>query len=113
MRAGQLRHKVKIQTAAGSTGSYGTDPNKETYTTIATRRARIAPMTGAEQFQGQQIYAEATTQIGLRWDSAIADLSPKYRIVDASSTGRVYDIIGVINLEERDRELRVMAKERV
>lgn len=107
------RHKVKIQTMAPSTSVFGTDPNKETPTTVATRRAAIRPMAGDELFRAQQFHAEVSTQITLRYDDTLALLSPKYRIVDANSTGRIYDVLSVINMEERDREIRILAKERV
>lgn len=113
MRANALRHKVKIQTMAPSTSAFGTDPNKETPTTIATRRASIRPMTGEELYRAQQFHAEVSTQIVMRYDDLLATLSPKHRIVNANSTGRVYDVLSAINMEERDREIRVLAKERV
>jgi len=113
MRAGGLRHKVKVQSAASSTSAFGSDPSSETYTTVVTTRARISPLNGSELFRGQQLFADVTTEIGLRYETALASLSPKYRIVDANSTGTVYDIGAVINPDERNREFTVLARERV
>lgn len=108
-----MRHKVKIQTMAASTSAFGTDPNKETPMTIATRRASIQPMSGDELFRAQQFHAEVSTQIVIRYDDKLATLSPKHRIVNANSTGRIYDVLSAINMDERDREIRILAKERV
>lgn len=105
MRAGRLRHRVTLETRSTSVDSLGA--RVDTWTTIATRRCDIKPLTGKENTADNAIeYSRVTTEIRLRYDSNLSRLKPHDRAVDYSqSPAVVYDIESVINLMERDREI--------
>lgn len=105
MQAGKLRHRVTFQnppTAQNSTGQV-----TGSYTTLATRWGSIEPLSGRELVNAQQISAEVTHRIRVRWLSGIA---PKVRAVFGS---RNFDILSVLNPEERKRELELLVREKV
>jgi len=109
-RAGALRHKVKIQTRGSTQDSYGElDPS---WSDLATRRAWIDPLRGREQFAAQQVQADVTHRIRMRWDTTIDAMTSKHRIVNANSTGQVFDIESVVNVDERNTLIEVMAVEK-
>lgn len=102
MRAGQLRHTVSIQSYDETADELG-QPSR-TYTEETTRRAAIYPMAGRELEYAKKIHEEITHKIVMRF----YDLSPRDRLVFGS---RTFEVMSVINRQERNREIEVMAKE--
>jgi SPP1 family predicted phage head-tail adaptor len=94
--AGKLRHRVTVEQLTAAQNTFGEEEPR--WVTVATRWASIDPLSGRELFAAQQIYAEATHQVRLRY---LADLTPKMRL---TYRGRVFDIQSIRNPEER-REL--------
>ena len=105
MRAGALRHKIVIQEPTETQDSVG-GPDA-TWSTFATVWASIEPLNGRELFAAQQINAEITARIRIRYLSGVI---PKMRV---SFGERIFEILSVINLEERNREMELMVKEDV
>ena len=105
MRAGQLRHKVIIQENTPSRDDYGAEA--ESWSNFATVWAAIEPIRGREFWESQQINAEVTARITIRYLSGV---TPKMRVKYGT---RIFDIISVINPEERNRDLQLMVKEAV
>ena len=105
MRAGTLRHKVVIQQNTPTRDSYGAEV--EAWTDYATVWASIEPARGREFWESQQVNAEVTGKISIRY---LAGITPKMRVKHGS---RIFEIISVINPEERNRELQLMVKEKV
>ena len=105
MRAGKLRHKVTIQDYTESQDSYGAVT--KTWSDYATIWASIEPVRGREFWDSKQINAEITAKITIRYLSGI---TPKMRIKYGA---RIFEIISVINPEERNKELQLMVKESV
>jgi SPP1 family predicted phage head-tail adaptor len=105
MRAGQLRHKVVIQENVPSRDGYGAEV--ESWDEYATVWAAIEPIRGREFWESQQINAEVTARITIRY---LAGVTPKMRILHGT---RIFEILSVINPEERNRELQLMVKENV
>ena len=105
MRAGQLRHKVIIQENTPSRDGYGAEV--ESWSDFATIWAAIEPIRGREFWESQQINAEVTARITIRYLSVV---TPKMRVKYGT---RIFGIISVINPEERNRELQLMVKEAV
>jgi SPP1 family predicted phage head-tail adaptor len=103
MRAGKLRHKVTIQDYTESQDSYGTVT--KTWADYATVWASIEPVKGREFWESQQINAEVTAKVILRY---LEGVTPKMRVKHGS---RIFQVISVINPEERNRELQLMVKE--
>jgi SPP1 family predicted phage head-tail adaptor len=105
MRAGRLRHRVVIQDYTESQNTYG--EATKNWTDYATVWAAVEPIKGREFWQSQQVNAEIDVKITMRY---ITGVKPKMRVV---SDSRIFEIEAVINVEERNRELQLLAKESV
>ena len=77
----------------------------ETWSTYATVQASIEPISGREYFAAQSTQADVTHRIRIRYLSGIV---PKMRV---SYNSRIFDILSVINVGERNRELQLMCRE--
>jgi SPP1 family predicted phage head-tail adaptor len=105
MRAGRLRHRLVLQSKTTTQNEYG-EP-VVSYVTQATVYGGIEPLSGNEIFKQQQIQAEASVRIVLRYYSG---LDETWRI---THNGKYYDILNVINQDERDYMLVLMCSEGV
>ena len=105
MNPGRLRHKIDIEIQS-TTNTYGSQ--SETWTVFLRQiSASIEPISGKEYFSSNTMNPEVTHKIRLRYHTGI---DPKMRIKFGT---RYFDIQSVINFEERNRELLLMAKEAV
>ena len=89
MRAGNLRHLVTIQKLTTTRDSFG-EP-VESWTTFATVHAAVEPLSGREYWQAQQIAAETSLRVRIRY---LAGLRPTMRI----RHGRDVRAVGTITL---------------
>ena len=105
MRVGTLRHKVVIQQNTPTRDSYGAEVDN--WIDYATVWASIEPARGREFWESQQVNAEITGKITIRY---LAGITPKMRVKHGD---RIFHIISVINTEERNRELQLMVKEKI
>ncbi|MGJ3501613.1 putative phage head-tail adaptor (plasmid) [Piscirickettsia salmonis] len=103
MRAGLLRHRITLQNNLIGTNEYG--EALDYWQDIATLWARVSPRIGRELFSAQQFYHEITQTVTLRYR---ADVSPNLRIY---FDGRYFEILSVINPDERNRELVLACRE--
>lgn len=103
MRIGELRHRVTLQRKEITEDAL--KQQSEVWTDIATVWARIEPLSGREYFAARQENAEVTAKITIRYRK---DVTPDMRAV---SEGRVFDVLSVINPEERNISLVLMCKE--
>jgi len=103
MRIGQLRHRVELQRPVDNQDGYG--EVKRTYTTDTTVWASIEPLQGREFEYAQQISAETTLKITIRYNS---NVTPKYRLKFGT---RIFEITSLINPKERNEYLVLMCKE--
>jgi SPP1 family predicted phage head-tail adaptor len=103
MRAGPLRHRIAIERVTETRDTDGSAI--ETWSTYATVQASIEPISGREYFAAQSTQADLTHRIVMRYLSGII---PKMRVKYRS---RIFDILSVINVEERNRELQLMCRE--
>jgi SPP1 family predicted phage head-tail adaptor len=108
MRAGHLRYLVTIQSASVTAGADG-DPSFDwdNPSTVASPWMAIEPLGGRELFSAQQVNADVSTRMVMRWQSGI---TPAMRVVYGS---RVFDIALVRDIGGRTRELEILAVERV
>jgi SPP1 family predicted phage head-tail adaptor len=67
MRAGELRHRIGIQTQSETQDAYGAA--LITYATAATVWGAIWPLAGNELFKAAQIHPEATSRVRIRYYS--------------------------------------------
>lgn len=103
MNIGDLRHKVTIQTKSVTRGTAGQEV--ETWADTATKWASIEPLTGREYWQAQQINAEMTSKITIRY---YFGLTTTNRIKFGT---RCFDILSVQNIKERNEFMVLMCKE--
>ena len=103
MRAGQLRHRVTIQQAARVADGAG--GATVTWSTFATRWAAVEPLNSDERLRADALETPITHRVRLRW---LDGVRPDFRV---SHDGRVLEIVGHTNTDERDRELVLMCKE--
>jgi SPP1 family predicted phage head-tail adaptor len=103
MKIGKLRHKIIIQEYSASRDSFGAEV--QNWTDKASVFASVTPVSGKEYFAAQQWNAEVTTKITMRY---LSDISPKMRVL---FDNRIFEILSVLNFEERNIELNLMCKE--
>lgn len=105
MNFSKLRHRITIQENISVKDSFGAEtPN---WTDVASVWASIEPLSGKEFFAAQQINAEVNTKITMRYREGI---KPEMRVV---FNERMFNIISVINENERNISLILMAKESI
>jgi SPP1 family predicted phage head-tail adaptor len=109
MRAGKLRHKVRLQKLGPRIDDeMGGGPIP--FVDVAEVHASIEPLSGREQLLAGQLEAELTHRIRTRFFNGV---KPHWRIrLDDPLTGtHVYDIESIIDPESRHRELEMMCTE--
>jgi SPP1 family predicted phage head-tail adaptor len=103
VNAGNFNKRLEIQSviqAADGQGGY-----TDTWTSTAKVWGSIEPVKGYEKFQAMQLETQITHRIHIRFRTGI---TTKHRIVYDK---RVFDIKEVINLDEDNLFLRLMAVE--
>jgi SPP1 family predicted phage head-tail adaptor len=108
MRAGKLRHKVTLQSPAGSRDAVG--QRTTVWTTVDTVRGAIIPLKSDSRFLAAQAHASTTHRIRIRYQPEIAGIDGSWRVLFGS---RVFTIDGVINVDERSRELELLSTEQL
>ena len=105
MRAGQLRYRITIQQATEAQDSF--NQPIATWSTFAQRYAELLPQSGREFIAARQIVPELQHLVNLRW---LAGVTPKMRVTLGA---RTFDILAVLDLEGRNRELQLACRELV
>lgn len=100
---GRLRHRITFQQQSSTQDGYGEQVN--TWSNLKTVWASVEPLHGRERFAAQQVHSETTTRIKMRYQAGIES---KMRALYGSKT---YDILSVIDLEERRIVLHLMCME--
>lgn len=102
----RLRHKITIEQPTEAVDAVG-EPIA-TWTTYATRKAEVMPMGGRETFRLQQYFSDATAVILIRYDSLAKAITTKMRV---SYDSRIFNISSVINVDEMNREIKLVCTE--
>jgi SPP1 family predicted phage head-tail adaptor len=105
VKIGKLRHRIAIERVAETQDSDGSV--LESWSAYATAQASIEPISGREYFAAQTTQADVTHRISLRY---LAGITPKMRV---KFEFRIFDILSVININERNRELQLMCRESI
>lgn len=103
MKIGKLRHRVTLQEYISSKDSFGAEV--ENWSDMATVWASVEPLSGREYFAAQQVNAEISTKITIRYRAGIKP------IMHVLCKGRIFGILSVLNTEEKNTELILMCKE--
>lgn len=102
---GDLRHQIVIQSKDLRQDSFGAET--PTWSTFATVWAAVEPLRGREYLEAKHLQAEVDVRFRIRYRDG---LLPSMRI---SYDGRLFDIMDIIHVKEHNRELQLMAKERI
>lgn len=102
MRAGELRHSIKIQSASESRDGIDVD---YTWSTDATVWASITPLSGSESVTADQEQSTATHKVIMR---NYTGLTPQHRLLFGT---REFYIVSVLNTDERSRRMEVLVRE--
>lgn len=105
MRAGLLNKLLSIQERVETQDSYG--EAKATWQEVAKVYGSIYPVRGTERYMSMEKHATATHEINIRF---MQNISAKHRIV---YDGREFDILSVLNIAERNKQMKIIAKESV
>lgn len=108
MRAGKLRHRVTLRRPKSGKDAPRTPTGAvvEAYDTLGVRWASVEPLRGRERFAAQQVNAEITHRVRLRYMDGID------ATVQVLHRGRVLQVVTPMNIEERGRELELLCTER-
>lgn len=105
MNIGKLRHRITLLRQVNEVNDYGA--STQTWKRVATVWANVRPLSGREYFSAQQVQSEVTTQIWLRH---IEGIKPTMKVKFGK---REFEILSVLNIQERDVSLQLMCKESV
>lgn len=108
MRAGDLRRQIALQTRATVQDTFG--GQSQVWTTAYTVWAQISPLSGRELLAAQAVRSEVTHTITIRWRSELAD-PMALAAMRAVYNGRIFNIHGARNLDERERTYELDASE--
>jgi SPP1 family predicted phage head-tail adaptor len=103
MRSGRLNRRVTIQRLEVTKDEFNADI--ESWVDVTTVWAHIEPLRGREYWQAKQVVGEVTGRITIRYRKSIDE---KMRVVYGDKT---YNILAVINVEEKNRTLQLLVKE--
>jgi SPP1 family predicted phage head-tail adaptor len=105
LRAGTLRHRVQLHSASTARNDYGEQTN--TWSSYATVWARVSPGQGKEFEQAQQVHAELTHQVEIRYRSTV---TTSHRVIFGT---RTLEIVSIVNPDERNKNMILLCKELV
>lgn len=97
VRAGELRHRWKIETLTNETQDDGSAP--DVWTEVDEVWVSVKPLRGRELVEAQQLKATADHKVGLRH---YAGLRPQVYRFTKDNQARILNIVHVANLDERD-----------
>ncbi len=103
MQAGKLRYLVTVQQPTDTPNSFG-EP-VITWAALVRTHASIEPLSGRELWNAQQVQAQVTHRVRLRYYPGVM---AKMRV---SYGSRYLNIESVIDPEERHRELELLCTE--
>ncbi len=107
LKARKLRKKITIQQPTETKNSYG--EVETTWSTYAIRWSSPEPAQGRELEINSQAFGQRTVRFRLRYDDLAGEVTTKMRV---SYDSRIFDIVDVLNPNERNREVHLTTIER-
>jgi len=104
MLVGRLRHIIEIERVDEVQDTFG--GIDKVWNVLYRAYSAVEPLLGREYHMAGAERSESTTRFRMRY---VEDITPKDRLVFDNT---IYDIPSVVNHQERDTEVIVMAKER-
>ncbi len=105
MKAGELKHRLTFRKVTRATNSMG--ESVETYVDHCTVWGSVHPLTGRRYFEAQQVDAEVSGEIRIRYRS---DILATMQILFGTKT---LEIVSLVNTLEANRELVIYYKEKL
>lgn len=105
---GPKRHLIVIQQPVETEDDH--HEQIVTWTNVASVYASIEPMTGREFFQSQELQADITHRIRIRYSADVVAVDRTYR---ATFDSRTFEFVSVATIQEKRAEIEIMARERV
>ncbi len=102
---GNLRHRITLQKPLIIKDSIG--QQLEEWQDVATVWASVEPLSGKEYFSAKQMNSEVSTKITIRY---LEGITPFMRVFFQKHT---YNILAIINFEERNVYLQLLCSEKV
>lgn len=102
---GEYRHIITIQKKTGAQNEYGEET--EDWVDYITTRAGIYPVSGKEFFSADATRAEITHKVNMRYIPG-KEITPDMRV---KFQDRYFQILSVINFQEKNVEYQLMCKE--
>jgi SPP1 family predicted phage head-tail adaptor len=109
MRSGQLRHRVRIEQLDDPQAQSPTGKPIEDWQPLTERNMEVMPQSGREFLTARQTYAKLSHLVRTRY---VEGLNPRMRLVLIRGE-RILTILGVVNVDERSREMLVACEEKV
>lgn len=103
MRIGDLRHRIKLQTAARV--SDGAGGYTVTWTDTATIWASVEPVSGREPYAANQLQGQVSHKVLIRYRTGV---SHGMRVLFGT---RTFDVQAVLNDKEGDESLTLYCQE--
>ncbi len=103
MAIGKLRHAITLQRP--KPGSDGVTDDSDEWLDVATRPARIRPVSVKEIYAAQGYVGQQDVVMEIRYESRFDDINHHWRVFFQN---RKYDIVGVMNVDMKDRWLKIM-----
>lgn len=103
MNPGELKHRITIQQLENVQNTFG--EQKAGWIDVTTRWASIEPLIGRQYFAAEMVNSEITHKIKLRY---VKGILPSMQVLYKT---RKFQIISVINYQEKNCELQLMCKE--
>ena len=101
--AGQYRHRVEIQRLRQVRDGFGeVSEDDDNWETIATVSCKIDPLSGRELWNAQQVQADTTTEIEIRY---FRGLSAQDRFQSLGPGKPIYNISAIVDVEDRHRKM--------
>jgi SPP1 family predicted phage head-tail adaptor len=105
--AGSLRYLFSIyRRGVADDGGGGQESD---WTLVDTQYGSLAPVSASQRFQAMKLEMSITHKIVMRWSNLIT-IDSDVKLVHS---GREFNVRSVINVEERDRFIEIMADEGV
>lgn len=128
IRIADLRHLITVQYLDPEAGEDEYGAPISAWVNLGRLWSMVEPLTGREYFAAQQLQAEITHRITTRyhpgWHTAYAFITPAQLVPASDQMGvspqcritlgsRAFDILSVVDLEERHRWLELRCREKV
>lgn len=102
LNPGELRHVITIQELSDQQNEYG---EEDEWVNVLKARAGIFPISGREFFAAETVNSEVSHKVIMRY---VPGVRPDMRVKFGE---RVFNIISVINFQEKNTELQLLCKE--